>query len=53
MLGLKDRMVGVGARNLVQAFKEPSGAYSVSKKTITQIYSDKWRSATKEKYRVP
>lgn len=36
MLGLKDRM-GVGAGNLVQALKEPSGAYSISKKTITQI----------------
>lgn len=32
----QDRM-GRGKKNLVWALKEPSGAYSVSKKTITQI----------------
>lgn len=51
MPGLEDKIVRWG--NLVQALKEPSRAYSVSKKTITQIYSYKLRGAMKEKYRAP
>lgn len=45
----------VGGKNIVQALEEPSGAYSVSKKTNN--HSNKYmvtnRRAMKEKDRVP